>query len=73
MVCGGPDSAGLARDTVFAAVIIICNDLVGACLLLGSTRHHEQGFQAQGANAALIDLTIPAQAAVSVCWSSRRR
>ena len=56
MAGGGPDSAGLARDTVFAAVMIICNGLVGICLLVGGARHHEQGFQAQGANAALAVL-----------------
>ena len=38
------DKAGLARDTVFAAVMIICNGLVGLCLLAGGVRHHEQGF-----------------------------
>src|SRR5262245_50643739 len=25
MVAGGPDTTGLARDTVFAAVMIVCN------------------------------------------------
>ena len=57
MLGGGPDTAALARDTVFAAVMIICNGLVGICLLVGGVRHHEQGFQAQGANAALAVLT----------------
>src|SRR3954467_10128733 len=33
MLGGGPETAGLARDTVFAAVMIICNGLVGVCLL----------------------------------------
>ena len=47
---------GLARDTVFAAVMIICNGMVGLCLLLGGVRHHEQGFQAEGASAALAVL-----------------
>ncbi len=56
MLGGGPDTAALARDTVFAAVMIICNGLVGICLLVGGARHHEQGFQAQGANAALAVL-----------------
>ena len=32
---GRPARAGLARDTVFAAVMIICNGIVGMCLLLG--------------------------------------
>src|SRR5688572_17935023 len=56
MLQGGADKAGLARDTVFAAVMIICNGLVGLCLLAGGVRHHEQGFQLQGALAALAVL-----------------
>jgi len=39
------DNAGLARDTIFAAVMIVCNGIVGACLLWGGARHHEQAFQ----------------------------
>ncbi len=57
----GPEKAALARDTVFATVMIICNGLVGLCLLSGGLRHHEQGFQFQGALAALavlIALTV---------------
>jgi Ca2+:H+ antiporter len=50
------DKAGLARDTVFAAVMIVCNGIVGLCLLAGGMRHHEQGFQLQGASAALAVL-----------------
>ncbi len=53
MITGGSDTAGLARDTVFAAVMIVCNGIVGSCLLAGGVRHREQGFQLQGANAAL--------------------
>src|SRR3954452_8156147 len=53
MVGGGPGKAGLARDTVFAAVMLVCNGIVGSCLLAGGVRHHEQGFQVQGASAAL--------------------
>jgi Ca2+:H+ antiporter len=50
------DKAGLARDTVFAAVMIVLNGIVGLCLLAGGVRHHEQGFQLQGASAALAVL-----------------
>jgi Ca2+:H+ antiporter len=56
VMVGVEGKAGLARDTVFAAVMIICNGLVGACLLAGGVRHHEQGFQIQGASAALAVL-----------------
>src|SRR5262245_43939478 len=50
------DKAGLVRDTVFAVVMIVCNGIVGLCLLSGGVRHHEQGFQLQGASAALAVL-----------------
>jgi Ca2+:H+ antiporter len=56
MLGGGPDKAALARDTVFAVVMIVCNGIVGMCLLSGGVRHHEQGFQVQGASAALAVL-----------------
>src|SRR5215217_5857641 len=48
MLGGGPETAGLARDTVFAAVMIICNGLVGVCLLWGGARHFRAGVQARG-------------------------
>jgi Ca2+:H+ antiporter len=56
MVAAGPDKAGLARDTVFAAVMIVCNGIVGLCLLLGGMRHRVQDFQVEGASAALAVL-----------------
>jgi Ca2+:H+ antiporter len=37
-------------------VMIVCNGIVGLCLLAGGVRHHEQGFQIQGASAALAVL-----------------
>jgi Ca2+:H+ antiporter len=56
MIAAPDESARLARDAVFAAVMIVCNGIVGACLLMGAARHHEQGFQLQGASAALAVL-----------------
>ena len=53
MISGKGDTSGLARDTIFSAVMIVCNGIVGLCLLGGGIRHREQGFQLQGANAAL--------------------
>jgi Ca2+:H+ antiporter len=46
-------SPGLARDTVFSAVMIVCNGLVGLCVLLGGLRHREQEFQTSGASVYL--------------------
>jgi Ca2+:H+ antiporter len=56
MAGGGAEKAGLARDTVFSAVMISCNGIVGLCLLAGGVRHHVQGFQLEGASAALAVL-----------------
>jgi Ca2+:H+ antiporter len=56
MVASTSGKSGLARDTVFAAVMITCNGIVGLCLLVGGVRHREQGFQIQGASAALAVL-----------------
>jgi Ca2+:H+ antiporter len=56
MTAGGEEAAGLARDTVFAAVMIILNGIVGLCLLLGGLMHREQSFSMDGASAALVAL-----------------
>ena len=56
MLSPGLESASLARDTVFSAVMIVCNGIVGLCLLVGGARHREQGFQVTGASAALAVL-----------------
>jgi len=57
MISAPAEKADLARDTVFAAVMIVCNGIIGICLLLGGARFREQGFQLQGASAALAVLT----------------
>jgi len=49
-------TASLARDTAFAAVMIVCNGIVGLSLLVGGVRHFEQDFQFRGALAALAVL-----------------
>src|SRR3954452_3142476 len=57
MVSGGDDTATLARDTVFAAVMITCNGIVGLSLLLGALRHGMVSFNAEGTGAALATVT----------------
>lgn len=56
MLAPGHASPTLARDTVFAAEMIIITGIVGACLLLGGLKHGEQTFSLDGANAALTVL-----------------
>jgi Ca2+:H+ antiporter len=53
MVSGGEQTASLARDTVFAAVMITCNGILGLSLLLGSLRYSVARFNAEGTGAAL--------------------
>lgn len=56
MSAGGESAATLPRDTVFAAVMIILNGLIGACILIGAARHKEQVFQQTGVSAALATI-----------------
>lgn len=56
MAAAGESAATLARDTVFAAVMIILNGLVGVCILIGAIRHKEQIFQQTGVSAALATI-----------------
>ncbi|MFF7839228.1 calcium:proton antiporter [Streptomyces ossamyceticus] len=53
MADGGDKSSTLARDTVFAAVMITCNGILGLCLLVGSLRHGLAVFNPEGTGAAL--------------------
>ncbi|MFD7709459.1 calcium:proton antiporter [Streptomyces sp. NPDC059786] len=53
MADGGDKSSTLARDTVFAAVMITCNGVVGLSLLVASLRHRLAVFNAEGTGAAL--------------------
>src|SRR5580698_2090812 len=48
----------LARDTVFAVVMIVCNALVGICILAGGLRYREQDVRVSGSNLYLSVLTV---------------
>ncbi|MDQ1020424.1 Ca2+/H+ antiporter [Streptomyces afghaniensis] len=61
MADGGDKSSTLARDTVFAAVVITCNGIVGLCLLVASLRHATAVFNPEGTGAS------------SHCWCCSRR
>jgi Ca2+:H+ antiporter len=56
MISSAAGSDSVARDTVFAAVMIVLNGVVGICLVLGGRRHFEQSFQLRGASSALAVL-----------------
>jgi Ca2+:H+ antiporter len=53
MFSGAPGSETVARDTVFAAVMIVLNGVVGLCLVMGGRKHFEQSFQLQAASSTL--------------------
>jgi len=56
MLSGGPGASELARDTLFATVMVVCNGVVGLCLLAGSWRHHVLEFRVEGTSPALAVL-----------------
>jgi Ca2+:H+ antiporter len=57
MTSGGDKAATLARDTVFAAVMITMNGIAGVSLLVGSLRYGVTRFHAEGSGAALATVT----------------
>jgi Ca2+:H+ antiporter len=52
MISGGEKSLSLARDTVFAAVMITCNGILGLSLLVGAMRRHVAVFNSEGSGGA---------------------
>lgn len=56
MLSDSPGEAGLARDTIFAALMIVMNGIIGLCLLAGGSLHHEQQFTRYGVSAGLAML-----------------
>jgi Ca2+:H+ antiporter len=61
MLAGGDGAERLARDTIYATIMIICNGVMGVCVLLGGLRHREQMFRIEGAGpayAALMTLAV---------------
>ncbi|MFI6680618.1 calcium:proton antiporter [Kribbella sp. NPDC050470] len=57
MASGGDKASSLARDTVFAAVMITCNGILGLSLVVGSLRHHVQEFRVRASSGALAVMT----------------
>ena len=53
MIAGASGAETLARDTVFAAVILTCNGIVGLSILAGTRRGSTVSFNAEGSGAAL--------------------
>ncbi len=60
IMLGEKEVPTLARDTVFAVVMIVCNGLVGICIFVGGLRYREQDFQVTGSNLYLSVLFVMA-------------
>ena len=56
MLSGGAGKELIARDTVFAAIMIVCNGVIGLAILLGGIRHGAPEFRVEGTNPALTVL-----------------
>lgn len=53
----GLETITLARDTVYAAIMIILTGIIGSCIIVGSVKFKVQYFTLQGVSTALITLT----------------
>ena len=73
MISGDTSTATLARDTVFAAVMITCNGIIGLSLLVAALRHHVAVFNAEGtATAFTTVLTLAALSLVLPRFTTSR-
>jgi len=57
MLTGHDGSEVIARDAVFATVMIVINGVIGLCIFIGGLKHHEMTFRNEGTNSALAVLT----------------
>jgi Ca2+:H+ antiporter len=57
MLTGHEGSEFIARDAVFATVMIVINGVIGLCIFMGGLTHHEMTFRNEGTNSALAVLT----------------
>ncbi len=56
MLTGHEGSEFIARDAVFATVMIVVNGVIGLCIFIGGLTHHEMSFRNEGVNSALAIL-----------------
>lgn len=56
MITGGKEYAAFARDTVYAAVMLILNGIVGLSLFFGGRKFHTQTFSPHSVKIALVSL-----------------
>jgi Ca2+:H+ antiporter len=56
MLAGHEGSQFIARDAVFATVMIVMNGVIGLCIFMGGIKHHEMSFRNEGTNSSLAAL-----------------
>lgn len=56
MLSGGDGAMTYARDTIFAAVMIILNGILGACIWIGAAKYKEQFFMRSSGTTYLVSL-----------------
>jgi len=56
MLAAGQEAATLPRDTIYSAVMIIANGVIGVCVLIGGLQHREQHFRIEGMGAGFAAL-----------------
>jgi Ca2+:H+ antiporter len=57
MLSESGDASSLTRDTVFATIMIVCNGVIGLCLLVGALKYHTLSFRVEGTTPALAVIT----------------
>jgi Ca2+:H+ antiporter len=57
MLTGHEGSEVIARDAVFATIMIIMNGVIGMCIFIGGLSHYEMTFRNEGTNSMLAVLT----------------
>lgn len=56
MLTGGAGTDTYARDTLFAAVMLILNGILGVSMLVGAAKYKEQNFETKSVTIALVSL-----------------
>ncbi len=56
MLTRAPGSEEIARNTLFGVIMIVCNGVVGLCIVVGSLKHHEMPYRRRASQSALAVL-----------------
>jgi Ca2+:H+ antiporter len=56
MLTGAPGADEIARNTLFGVIMIVCNGVIGLCIVVGSLKHHEMSYRRRASQSALAVL-----------------